>query len=105
MQSESSDILNMLQKQGYKVKVNGVVQVPSKKQRTIMAGNTLKQRTGETRPVAVRIDEATIVLSHNGEHAPLAQIQMLPDGAAVIAHGKRSKRGVIKAKHVMLPDS
>ena len=105
MQSESSDILNMLQEQGYKVKVNGVIQVPSKKQTTIMAGNAVKQRTGETRPVAVRIDEATIVLSHNGEHAPLAQIQMLPDGAVVIAHGKRSKRGVIKAKHVMLPDS
>src|SRR6266480_4539033 len=105
MQTESSDILNMLQEQGYKVKVNGVVQVPSKKQTTIMAGNTLKQRTGETRPVAVRIDEATIVLSHSGEHILLAHVQMLPDGAVVIAHGKRSKRGVIKAKHVMLPDS
>ncbi|HEY6287427.1 MAG TPA: diacylglycerol kinase family protein [Ktedonobacteraceae bacterium] len=105
MQSESYDILNMLQEQGYKVKVNGVAQVPSKKQTTIMAGNTVKQRTGETRPVAVRIDEVTIVLSHNGEHAPLAQIQMLPDGAVIIAHGKKSKRGVIKAKHVVLPDS
>ena len=105
MQSESSDLLNMLQEQGYKVRVNGVVQVPSKKQTTIIAGNTVKQRTGETRPVAVRIDEDTIVLSHSGEHILLAHVEKLQDGAVVIVHGKKSKRGVIKAKHVMLPDS
>jgi diacylglycerol kinase family enzyme len=105
MQSESSDLLNMLQEQGYKVRVNGVVQVPSKKQTTIIAGNTVKQRTGETRPVAVRIDEDTIVLSHNGEHILLAHVEKLQDSAVVIAHGKKSKRGVIKAKHIVLPDS
>lgn len=103
--SESSDFLNMLQGQGFKVKINGVVQVPSKKQTTIIAGSTVKQRTGEMRPVAIRIDEDTIVLSHSGEHAYLAYILMLPDGAEVIAYGKKSKRGVIKAKHVVLPDS
>ena len=95
----------MLQEQGYKVKVNGVVQVPSKKQTTIIAGNTVKQRTGETRPVAVRIDEDTIVLSHSGEHILLAHIEKLQDGAVNIAHGKESKRRDIKAKHIVLPDS
>jgi hypothetical protein len=103
--SESSDFLNMLQGRGFKVKINGVVQVPSKKQTTIIAGSTVKQRTGEMRPVAIRIDEETIVLSHSGEHAYLAHMLMLPDGAEVIAYGKKSKRGVIKAKHVVLPDS
>jgi hypothetical protein len=55
--------------------------------------------------VAVRIDEDTIVLSHSGEHILLAHVEKLQDGAVVIVHGKKSKRGVIKAKHVMLPDS
>ncbi len=104
LQSESSDLINMLQEQGYKVKVNGVGQVPNKRQTHIIAGSTVRQRTGETIPVAVRIDDDTVILSQTGEHAPLAQIQMLPDGAVVIAHGKKSKRGVINAKHVVLPD-
>jgi YegS/Rv2252/BmrU family lipid kinase len=104
LQSESSDLINMLQEQGYKVKVNGVGQVPNKRQTHIIAGSTVKEHTGETVPVAVRIDNDTVILSPTGEHAPLAQIQMLPDGAVVIAHGKKSKRGVINAKHVVLPD-
>jgi UDP-glucose 6-dehydrogenase len=105
LQRESSDLINMLQEQGYKVKVYGVVKVPNKRQTHIIAGSTVKQRTGETMPAAVRIDDDTVILSQTGEHAPLAQIQMLPDGAVVIAHGKKSKRGVINAKHVVLPDS
>jgi diacylglycerol kinase family enzyme len=104
MQSKSFD-LKILQKQGCKVKVNGIVQVPNKKRTAIIAGGTIKRRTGEMRPVALRIDEDTIVLSHGGAHAPLAAMQMLPDGAEVIAYGKKSKRGVIKAKHIVLPDS
>jgi YegS/Rv2252/BmrU family lipid kinase len=103
--SESSELISMLQEQGYKVKVNGVVQVPNKRQTSIIAGNIVKQRTGETMPVAVRIDNDTAVLLQTGEHAPLAHIQKLPDGAVVIAHGKKSRRGVIKAKYVVLPDS
>jgi YegS/Rv2252/BmrU family lipid kinase len=104
LQSESSDLINMLQEQGYQVKVNGVGQVSNKRQTYIIAGSTVRQRTGETIPVAVRIDNDTIILSQTGAHAALAQIQMLSDGAVVIAHGKKNKRGVIKAKHVVLPD-
>jgi hypothetical protein len=55
-------------------------------------------------PVAVRIDKDTAVLLQTREHAPLAQIQQLPDGAVVVAHGKKSKRGVIKAKHLVLQE-
>ena len=105
LQNESLDLIHMLQEQGYKVKVNGVVQVPNKRHTSIIAGSTLKQRTGETIPVAVRIDNDTAILLQTGEHTPLAHVLKLPDGAVVIAHGKKSRRGVIKAKHVVLPDS
>ena len=102
LHDEPSDLVKMLQEQGYEVKITGVVTLPNT---SIIAGSTVKQRTGETRPVAVRINDDTIVLLQTGEHASLAHIQKLQDGAVVIAHGKKSKRGVIKAKHVVLPDS
>ena len=105
LQSESSDLVNMLLEQGYRVKVMGAAAIPNERHTSIIAGNTVKQRTGETRPVAVRIDDDTIVLLQTGEHVPLAHVQKLQDGAVVVAHGKKSKRGVIKAKRVILPDS
>src|SRR5205823_4731179 len=37
--SKSSDIVNMLLEQGYKVNVNGVVRVPNKRQTSIIAGS------------------------------------------------------------------
>jgi len=105
LQSEPSDLVNMLLEQGYRVKVMGAAAIPNERHTSIIAGNTVKQRTGETRPVAVRIDDDTIVLLQTGEHVPLAHVQKLQDGAVVVAHGKKSKRGVIKAKRVILPDS
>ena len=99
---EPSDLVKMLQEQGYKVKITGVATLPNT---SIIAGSTVKRRTGETRPVAVRIDDDTIILLQTGEHAPLAHVQKLQDGAVIIAHGKKSRRGVIKAKHVVLLDS
>lgn len=103
LQSESPDLVNMLEEQGYKVKITGVATVPHKRYTSIIAGSTVKQPTGQTRPVAVRIDDNTIVLLQTGEPAPLTHLQKLPDGAVFIAHGKKSKRGVIKAKHVVFP--
>jgi len=105
LQGESSDLVNTLMQHGYKVKITGIATMPQKSQTIIVAGSTDNQRTGETIPVAVRVDEDTIVLSHSGEHIPRYQVEKVQDGAVVIAHGKKSKRGVIKAKHVVLPDS
>ena len=104
-QSESTQLVDMLMEHGYKVKLIGVATMLDKKHTSILAGSMDNQRTGETMPVAVRIDEDTLVLSHIGERLPDALIQKVQDGAGVIAQGKKSKRGVIKAKRVMLPDS
>src|SRR6266567_1085072 len=100
LQGESTDLVSMLHKHGYKVKITGIATMSNKRQTRILAGSTVKQRTGEMEPVAVRIDDDTIVLSHTGERIPLAQIQMLPDGSEVIANGKKSKRGVINQSRV-----
>ena len=68
-----------------------------------MAGHTAKRQTGETKPVAIRIDEDATVLSRTGEHVPHAYVLNVQGGAEVIVVGKKNKRGVIKAKYVMLP--
>src|SRR3989440_1215803 len=105
LQSEYTNLVNMLIEHGYKVKLTGVATMQDKRQTSIFAGSMVNQRTGESRPVAVRIDENTLVLSHTGERLPHVHIGKVQDGAVVIAHGKKGKRGVIKAKHVVLPDS
>ncbi|HYX48108.1 MAG TPA: hypothetical protein VE843_00065, partial [Ktedonobacteraceae bacterium] len=105
LRSESTDFVNKLMEHGYKVKLSGIATMLNKRHTIIVAGNTVKQRTGETMPVAVRVDNDTSVLLQTGEHAPLSHIQELPDGAVVIVHGKKSRRGVIKAKQVVLSAS
>ena len=104
LQSESNNLVNMLMEHGYKVKLTGLATMLDKRHASIFAGSMVNQRTGETMPVAVRIDEETLVLSHTGERLPHVHVGKVQDGAVVIAHGKKGKRGVIKAKHVMLPD-
>jgi diacylglycerol kinase family enzyme len=105
LQSESMNLVENQMERGYEVKVTGIATMPNKRQTSIIAGSTLKRRTGETMPVAIRIDKDTSVLLKTGDHAPLAYVQRLPDGAAVVVQGKKSRRGVIRAKYVELPDS
>ena len=62
----------------------------------------VKQRTGETKPLAIRIEEDAVLL-RTGELVPLADVLKVQSGAEVIVVGKKNKRGVIKAKYVMLP--
>jgi YegS/Rv2252/BmrU family lipid kinase len=103
VQRESSDLVNTLLEHGYKITIAGVVAAPGKRHRYVIAGQTVEQQTGEPKPVAIRIDEDTSVLLHTGEHVPHDHVLKLQDSAEVIAVGKESKRGVIKAKHMILP--
>ena len=63
----------------------------------------VKQRTGETKPLAIRIEEDAAVLLRTGELVPLADVLKVQSGAEVIVVGKKNKRDVIKAKRVLLP--
>jgi hypothetical protein len=51
-----------------------------------------KQRTGETKPLAIRIEEDTAVLLRTGELVPLADVLKVQSGAEVIVVGKKNKR-------------
>ena len=102
-QSESINLVNMQMEHGYNVKLTGVATMLDKRHTSIFAGSIVNQRTGETSPVAVRIDEDTLVVSHTCERLPHIYVEKVQDGAVVIVNGKKGKRGVIKAKQVMLP--
>jgi diacylglycerol kinase family enzyme len=97
-----ASLLHSMQ-QARKVKVVGIGRNPDRPQPFyIVAGGATKQATGETRPVAVRIDDATAVYRRTGERADPHEIETLHDGDEILVDGKKSKRGVIAAKSVVI---
>jgi hypothetical protein len=104
-QREPVALVNELLARGKKVIIAGTGVKSGKRPRYILAGYKVKSRTGETRPVAVRIGQDTLVLLDTGEHISSADVLKLQEGAAVIAVGKKRKRGVIKAKRVVVVKS
>jgi len=98
---QSPEHLDAFLQNGRKVVVAGVTRVPDKKLRYIVAGSTTKRSTGETKPIALCIDDNTTIMRRTGETAPLAVIQKLPEGGEVFVDGKLSKRGVIRAKRIV----
>jgi YegS/Rv2252/BmrU family lipid kinase len=92
-----------LKDHGRKVSVVGVSHYQDKKGQTyIIAGGTAKKSTGETKPVAVRINGDTSILRHSGEQVPPPLIEKLPADAEIVVEGKQSKRGVIAALKVLI---
>ncbi|HLH63093.1 MAG TPA: diacylglycerol kinase family protein [Ktedonobacteraceae bacterium] len=94
--------VNKLIEEGRKVTVVGVAHKVGKKETYIIAGGTTKKSTGETRPVAVRVNGNTTVLRKTGEAASPSVIQELQEGCEIVVEGKKSKRGVIAAKQIVV---
>lgn len=90
--------------QGRKVGVVGAAPQPDNKKKTyIIAGGMPKKATGEIRPVAVRIDDRTTIVRESGGTASPSAVVQLQEGAEIIVDGSKSKRGVVKARTVLLP--
>lgn len=87
---------------GREVTVIGATKIPAKKRTYIIAGTSLKQNTGEIKPVAVRIDEDTTIIKRTGEHISPAFVLGLPEGEQIVVEGKKSKRGVIRATRMLV---
>ncbi len=68
-QQQSREQLKTLLEHGRKVTVVGVTTHPDKKRSYIVAGTTSKTSTGETRPVAICIDDKTTLLKQTGKIA------------------------------------
>jgi YegS/Rv2252/BmrU family lipid kinase len=98
----SSDQINALLENGYSLKVIAAAQLASKQHVFIAAGTTIKQQTGETIPVAVRIDDNTTMVRRTGEHVSTATILNVQEGREIVVEGKKNKRGVIRATRIVI---
>ena len=101
-QQQALEQANALLDHGRKVKVIGATPNPGKKHTYIIAGGIAKRSTGENKPVAVSIDDNTTIIKRTGEHVPPAIARELPEGGEIVVEGKQSKRGVIRAKRVVV---
>jgi hypothetical protein len=95
--------LQAAQGQEYKVTVIAATPNPRAKATYIIAGDYKKQNTDETELVAIRVDDRTLILTAEGEPAPLSYVLKLQEGQQLVVHGKKSKRNVIRASCVKLP--
>jgi len=96
------EIVEALLQHGRTVKVVGVGPGPDKKHAYIIAGSSARQSTGATQPVAVCINKGTTIVKQSGELATPAIVEQLQEGTEIVAEGKKSKRGVIPAKRVVV---
>ena len=87
---------------GRKVTVVGVGRHPEDDEVYIVAGNAPAKKTGAPKPVAVRVDSSTALFTQGGKPLPTTFAATLPDGVVIVVDGKQSKRGVIKAKRIVV---
>lgn len=99
---QDAEQIDALLEHGRKVTVLGVGPNPSRKGTYIVAGGASEKETGESTPVAVRIDHNTTLFRPTGELLPAAFAAKLSEGGVIVVEGKESKRGVIRAKRVVV---
>ena len=94
--------IEALLEQGQKVTVIGVGPNPERKGTCIVAGVTAEDRAGAAKPVAVRIDHETALFGPTGAPLRPASAAELAEGGVIIVEGRQSKRGVIRAKRIVV---
>ena len=99
---QSHEQLDKLLEKGRKVTIVGVTPHADEKNMYIVAGTTSKADTGETIPVAICIDNGTILQKQSGEPVASAEVNHLQENAEIVVVGKKSKRGVIHATLVVV---
>lgn len=101
-QLHAQEHLEALLDHGRKVTVTGGAPNPEKKHLYILAGGSLKESTGEMQPVAVQVDDKTTIMKQSGQHIAPNAVEQLKEGELIVVDGKKSKRGVIHATHVVI---
>jgi hypothetical protein len=99
---KSYEQLDTLLKNGRKVTIVGVTPLSNKRCTYIVAGTTSKSGTGETRPVAICIDDGTVQQKRSGEPVDVADVLHLQEHSEIIVEGKKSKHGVIHATRMVV---
>jgi YegS/Rv2252/BmrU family lipid kinase len=100
--SFTKDQIKTLLDKGHSVKLIGAVPLADDPRIFIAAGTTIKRRTGETKPVAVRIDDNTTIVRRTGENVSPATILNVQEGHEIVVEGNKNKRGVIRAACIVI---
>ncbi len=99
---ESSTPIKSLSQFPREVTVLGACSNPEIKEAYIVAGTITKRRTGESKLVAIRINDRTKVIDQNGEPTPTSFVMTLEENRKIMVQGKQNKRGVINAKQISI---
>lgn len=99
------ELIKAILEDGRKVIVVGAALDSGKQDTYIVAGRITKARNDDTQPVAVRIDEHTILINATGEHVPASTVQQLQTGQVIVVEGKKSKHCVIQATRAVIEAS
>jgi YegS/Rv2252/BmrU family lipid kinase len=94
--------LDSLLEHGRKVTVVGVTRDPERKTTYIVAGVSSQEKSGTSKPVAVRIDHETTLVGPTGDPLPIEVAARLLENSVIVVEGKQSKRSVIRAKRVVV---
>jgi len=68
----------------------------------VIAGSYTQAATGAAKPAAVCVDDSTTVLNQDGEKLLPSAVQQHGVNHEIIVSGKKNKRGVIRAKYVVI---
>jgi hypothetical protein len=98
---QSQQLLELLD-HGQKVTVVAVSPNPARETTYIVAGAISDRKSVISKPVAVRIDHDTTIVGPGGEHLPITFAAKLVENAVLLVEGKQNKRGVLRAKRVLL---
>jgi len=99
---ELPGLVSSLLTDGRKVTVVGKAPNPEEKDTYIIAGGTVKQATGETKPVAIVVNGDTIILNREGAYVAIDEVRNVQEGMVLVVEGKKSKRGVIQATRMVM---
>ena len=102
IRKEIPELASSLLTDGRKVTVIGKAPNPEKKNTYIIAGSSIKQATGEIKPVAVVVNGDTTILNRDGAHVSLNEVRNVQEGMVLVVEGKKSKRGVIQAIRMVM---
>jgi hypothetical protein len=91
-----------LLQQGTKVTVTGVGPQADKPNTFIIAGTRHHPTTGDTSPIAVRVNDKSMVMQRTGQHVPPPAVQHLQEGADIVVEGKQGKSGSLRATQVVM---
>lgn len=97
----TSQLLATLREHGRKITVVGA-SFDVQHNTYIVAGSYTQANTGALKPVAVRVDASSPILTASGEKLAPISVKKLKEGQEIRVIGKKSKRGVIQAQHILI---